>query len=42
MNLTEMENKLSSGRYSSKEQLGTDMDLLVANCEAYNGVDSGE
>nr|KAG5700980.1 hypothetical protein BaRGS_022691 [Batillaria attramentaria] len=41
MNLMEMENKLDAGKYASKEEFAEDMDLIVENSEAYNGVDSG-
>ena len=41
MNLSEMESRLNSGKYSSKEEFIADMDLIVENCEEYNGEDSG-
>ncbi|XP_076471622.1 uncharacterized protein LOC143301304 [Babylonia areolata] len=39
MNLSEMEEKLKNGRYGNKEEFSNDMDLIVENCENYNGPD---
>lgn len=41
MNLSEMESRLNSGKYTCKEDFIADMDLIVENCEEYNGEDSG-
>ena len=41
MTLNEMEDKLNGSRYSSKEEFEADMDLIVSNCETYNGEDHG-
>ncbi|XP_076451085.1 uncharacterized protein LOC143286979 isoform X2 [Babylonia areolata] len=40
MNLSEMENKLENNKYTSKEDFIADMDLIVDNCQQYNGEDS--
>ncbi|KAL8614346.1 hypothetical protein ACOMHN_007684 [Nucella lapillus] len=40
MNLFEMQSKLDNNRYGSKEDFISDMDLIVENCQQYNGEDS--
>lgn len=40
MDLSTMETKLNNGSYSSVKDLASDMELIVSNCELFNGPES--